>query len=347
MRMRYVGTARSGAGRWMCLAVLTVGSGCSSDPDQVVGGATGFAGQAAPQTMPAAGSGGSVAIGGSAGSGQVGSSAGTGAAIVTAGTTASAGNSGSAGSTGAAGKAGSGGATAAAGSPAAGGGGSGAAGVAAAGGASGVTGAAGAAGSAGSGPGGHEDLGQGDGKDVVTIGDSWMNLITQGIEQSLDKVSSQKYRHYAVPGTLMLNEQIPNQFTQAVMANKDIKTIVMTGGGNDILTSSCADTACNSIVDQVGERITKLLADMNTAGVQDVVIIGYAYPDDQTKRASLDHSKEISAKVCKPTGTPRCYPVDSTKLMITLQDGIHPNAAGDDTVAKTVWELMKSEGMRR
>jgi hypothetical protein len=334
-----------GVSRLMFLAALTTACGCSSGTDdQLLNGAMGSAGQAAPPTTLAGSAAGSPATSAGSSAGLVGS-AGTGTTVAMAGRPGSTGTGAAAGSTGAAGQVGvagsAAGAPASAGSSAAAGGGAG--GAAGTGGTAGAAGAAGAAGSSAT----HEDLGKGDGKDVVTIGDSWMNLIIQGIEQSLDKASGQTYRHYAVPGTLMLNEQIPNQFKQAVMANKDIKTIVMTGGGNDILTSSCADEACNPIVDQVGERITKLLADMGTAGVQDVVIIGYAYPDDMTKRASLDHSKEVSAKLCQPTGMPRCYAIDSTQLMITLQDGIHPNAAGDDKVAKTVFDLMVSEGMRR
>jgi hypothetical protein len=193
----------------------------------------------------------------------------------------------------------------------------------------------------------HADLGKGDGRDVITIGDSWMNLIVQGIEPSLDKVSGQTYRHYAAPGTLVLNEQIPNQYESAKMASPDIKTIVMTGGGNDILTSSCADTACNSIVDMVGMRLTALLAEAGKDGVQDVVLIGYTYPSDMTKHESLDYSIMVSTKVCAEDSMPRCHFVDSTKLMITLQDGIHPNPAGDDLVAQTAWDLMQAKGVRR
>src|SRR5207248_1465446 len=110
-------------------------------------------------------------------------------------------------------------------------------------GASGTGGTGAGAGGSGGGSGGapaemHMDLGKGDGSDVITIGDSWMNLIFTGIEPSLDSVSGQHYRHYAVPGTLVLNEQIPGQYESAKQANPAIKTVVMTGGGNDILTSS-------------------------------------------------------------------------------------------------------------
>jgi lysophospholipase L1-like esterase len=238
--------------------------------------------------------------------------------------------------------------------------GGGSAGIGAAGssgaGAAGVGGTAGAGGTeapplGGMGGGGapvpHEDLGQGDGQDVITIGDSWMNLIITGIEQSLAKASGRTYRNFAVPGTLVLNEQIPGQYASAKAADPDIKTVVMTGGGNDILTSSCTADACEPIVDDVAARLTELQMEMGADGVEDVIIIGYTYPADEGKHASLDYSIMLSTMSCLKTGMPRCHYIDSTMLDITLQDGIHPNAAGYDLIGQKVWELMQAEGMRR
>src|SRR4051794_12397694 len=84
--------------------------------------------------------------------------------------------------------------------------------------------------------GAHEDLGKGDGTDVVTIGDSWMSIITNGggIEGGLDRAGT-SYRHYSVAGTLLLNGQIPGQYDQAKAINPKILTVIMTGGGNDIM----------------------------------------------------------------------------------------------------------------
>jgi hypothetical protein len=193
----------------------------------------------------------------------------------------------------------------------------------------------------------HEDLGMGDGKDVVTIGDSWMQLYTAGIEQSLDKASGQMYRHYAVPGTLVLDEVIPDQYESAKQENPDIKTVVMTGGGNDILTTNCADEDCNPIVDMVSDRLTMLMQEMGKDGVQDLVLIGYTYPDDTSKRESLDYSIMLSKMFCRTDTMPRCHSLDSTKLDLTLRDGIHPDDAGYDLIGETVWQMMQDEGMRR
>jgi lysophospholipase L1-like esterase len=192
------------------------------------------------------------------------------------------------------------------------------------------------------------DLGMGDGSDVITIGDSWMNFLLTGIEQSLERVSGRDYRNFAVLGTLVLNGQIPNQYYTARMRNPNIKTVVMTGGGNDILNSPCTGDACRPLVDQVSDRLTMLIQDeMGMDGVEDVVLIGYTYPSNMGKHASLDYSIMLSKESCTKNTMPRCHFVDSTQLPIMLQDGIHPNPAGYDLIGRTVWELMQAEGMRR
>ena len=155
----------------------------------------------------------------------------------------------------------------------------------------------------------HEDLGEGDGQDVITIGDSWMNLIVTGIEQSLEAASGRDYRNYAVPGTLVLNEQIPGQYTSVVAADPDIKTIVMTGGGNDILTSPCVDDECQPIVDDVSMRLTELMTQAGMDGVEDIVLIGYTYPADMAKHASLDYSIMVSGQAACP---PACRAATSS-----------------------------------
>lgn len=103
---------------------------------------------------------------------------------------------------------------------------------------------------------GRADLGEGDGRDVIFVGDSWMNLVgfgelsivppgldpriyetvPSGIQQTTIVASGNRpYRQYGVPGTKLLDEVIPDQYYTAVDDDPVINTIVMTGGGNDIL----------------------------------------------------------------------------------------------------------------
>jgi len=211
----------------------------------------------------------------------------------------------------------------------------------------GTGGTSGTTGSGGSG-GTLTDLGEGDGQDVITIGDSYMNLILSGIQQSLERISGRDYRNYAVPGTLVLNEQIPGQYDAAVAADPDIKTVVMTGGGNDILGSSCTGT-CSALVDQVAARLLQLRDQMAADGVQDVLIISYGYPTDVTLHESLDYSRQLLAASCTAQSVPRCHYIDPVVELAgkIRSDGIHPTDAGYDILGQMAWDMMQAEGMRR
>ena len=201
----------------------------------------------------------------------------------------------------------------------------------------------------------HEDLGMGDGSDVITIGDSWMSLGTAGIQQSLLRASGQRYRTYGVPGTQLLNGQIPGQFTRAKMANPDIKTVVMTGGGNDILQTGLSAECgmggprCDPQLMKIGEGLAALWKQMGEDGVQDVVHVMYAavagdgLKDQETNNMML-------AALCAAATPVRCHLLNTDALIPTeadLRDGIHPTDAGYDRIGKAVYELMTKEGMRR
>jgi hypothetical protein len=199
------------------------------------------------------------------------------------------------------------------------------------------------------------DLGKGDGHDVIAIGDSWMLLSVTGIQLSLVRLSGQPYRTYGVPGTQLLNGQIPGQYTQAKGVNPDIKTVVMTGGGNDVLLTGlqadCAagGTACQQQLVKIGQGLAALWKQMSADGVQDVIHIEYAstagagLKDPQANKAGL-------AALCAAVPPPlRCHLLDTDQLVMhdLMPDGIHPSAAACDRIAQATIDLMKSEGMRR
>jgi hypothetical protein len=223
------------------------------------------------------------------------------------------------------------------------------------GGAGGDTAGAGAA--AGSGAAGasgavappREDLGQGDGSDVVTIGDSWMNIATNGggIEGGLDRLMK-KYRHYAVAGTL-LNGQIPGQYAQAKAVNPKISTVIMTGGGNDIMfTNACATKAgCAMAVQTLVDELNTLWTQMAMDGVKDVVYISYS-KNAGTAPADTRPDTMSTPPICL-TGKITCHGVNTDDLvkMGDTIDGIHPTLAGCDRIAKAVMDELTKSGARR
>jgi hypothetical protein len=245
------------------------------------------------------------------------------------------------------------------------------AGVGGVGGVGGEAGAAGMAGVAGGVAGSmampREDLGQGDGNDVVTIGDSFMNLsLGSGIEFSLEKVSGRNYRNYAAPGTQVLNGQIPGQWTRAKNAGADIKSVIMTGGCNDIIldffgnllacqgakTEADLSNACVAALEEITVGVTALMDTMETDGVLDVIYVGYGYVTNNELGGTIERTKRVQTENCRdddPTKTMRCHWVDPSQQLIgkISADGIHPTVAGYDTIAEMVWQRMQDEGMRR
>ena len=210
-------------------------------------------------------------------------------------------------------------------------------------GSAGVTGSAGSAGAVAA----HEDLGKGDGKDVICIGDSWMLLTLTGIQTGLVKASGQPYRTYGVPGTQLLNGQIPSQYDQAKRADPDIKTVVMTGGGNDLLlTGSTQGNAASSQIDMVAKRLGEMWAQMGKDGVKDIVYVEYSRGGTNEKNVNEGIMKV--RPVCEAVTPARCHFVDSDETIhMQLRDGIHPTDAGYDALGKTIYALMEKEGMRR
>jgi len=219
-----------------------------------------------------------------------------------------------------------------------------------AGGEAGMEMAAGAGGEAGMDmpPPDHEDLGKGDGKDVVTIGDSWMSYFLNGggIEGALDRAGTD-YRHYAVAGTTLATS-IPPQWDQA-KAGGAVKTVIMTGGGNDIMFSGGCDTkeACAMNVQRIADMLDELWTKMSDDGVLDVVYIQYS------KNAGTAPSENRPAVAPTPgiciRGPLRCHSMSTTELVAATDtvDGIHPTSAAADRIATAVVELMETEGIRR
>jgi hypothetical protein len=212
----------------------------------------------------------------------------------------------------------------------------------------------------------HADLGKGDGSDVVLLGDSWMSNTLQvegtggGISPALIAVAGLPYRNYAVQGVMMLmadtfGAAIPTQYTTAKQINPKILTVVMTGGGNDIiqnptLQSDCqmGGAMCKQVLDQIGQALNTLWTQMASDGVQDVVFINYASNVGSTAQSLRGDGGVPTPSICS-TGKIRCHEVDTTAAVMSqiAADGIHPLQAANQRIATQVYALMTQEGMRR
>jgi lysophospholipase L1-like esterase len=193
------------------------------------------------------------------------------------------------------------------------------------------------------------DEGKGDGSDVITIGDSWMDYILggRGIEGALDRAGT-NYRHYGLSATTLLSGQIPRQYTQAKGANPKILTVIMTGGGNDIMFSGGCNTAeaCERSVAMIQAALDTLWTEMAADGVKDVIYIQYS-ADAGTSPQDTRPKDTKPVPICL-TGKIHCHSLATTDLVMgQLLDGIHPTSGANDRIAKALLELMEARKMRR
>ncbi|MDD9968822.1 MAG: hypothetical protein OXR73_21455 [Myxococcales bacterium] len=201
-----------------------------------------------------------------------------------------------------------------------------------------------------------EDLGEGDGSDVVTIGDSWMYFGTSGGIYEALRRAGKRYTNHAMPGAGLLSGAgaIPDQWTTATRQNPNLKTVVMTGGGNDVVLSPGAQTdcqqggaTCKATLARISEILGKMWSDMAEAGVQDVVYIGYSTDARNPGPAAADLMMNGVQEICDAAPL-NCHTLQATDIVMgQFADGVHPTPGANDRLAAAILELMEERGVRR
>jgi lysophospholipase L1-like esterase len=196
----------------------------------------------------------------------------------------------------------------------------------------------------------------------VWIGDSYPAAGNGGIarytEQAAQAAGSlpagAMYRKYYVSGTMMANGQIPGQYTMAHQADPDITTVIMTGGGNDILigNSSCLNNpppANQSCVDTVAKAVAAadaMFTQMQADGVKSVIYYFYPHTTLLQSAANVDYAFPVVKAGCdKYKGPMTCYFVDTRppfEGMNWFSDGIHPTDPGQQAIATLIWSTAVS-----
>ena len=188
------------------------------------------------------------------------------------------------------------------------------------------------------------------------------------------------FRNYAVAGTSLatggITGLIPPQVTTALM--QPTKALIMDGGGNDILICDaaqfpgCAATCttagssmnatCQKIVQKATDEAKVLMMQDSTAGVHDVIYFFYPHiPDAGPGGAGfseiLDYSEPMARDLCNSASTFTngklfCHFVDLVEPFKAAGgdknpanfagDGIHPSQAGQNIIAKELFNVMKT-----
>lgn len=195
---------------------------------------------------------------------------------------------------------------------------------------------------------------------VATIGDSWManTLFTGNAISGALRRAGHPYQNYAVQGVMLLKNNLFGQsvINQAIRAvqQRHPKTIVMTGGGNDIienatLSRDCGKSpignTCKAKLTEIRNAMTKLWRDMGANGVEDVVYIAYSSAAGSAPGAALESAKNLEQDCAGAEETLgiKCHFVpteDIVKKGNLILDGIHPNQATNNRIAQRVYQVM-------
>jgi lysophospholipase L1-like esterase len=219
--------------------------------------------------------------------------------------------------------------------------------------------------------------------DVVLIGDSYIDWITHTFVADIRAASGQQWPSYAIGGTSMATGgigRIPDQLPTALGDNPDIKAIVMTGGGNDILVADtfmfpdavmCTSTPeapmiadCQAIVAAAIDVAGSLMNDAADAGIRDVVYFFYPHIpgggliSGPTPNPMLDYALPFARDVCesaleRTSGRMKCHFIDLVPVfegktglfadaISEAGDGVHPNSMGSKVIAAEVWRVMQA-----
>jgi lysophospholipase L1-like esterase len=213
--------------------------------------------------------------------------------------------------------------------------------------------------------GGSSYTSQADNNQVVTLGDSIFDL-SDKLQGNLERYAGQTFRKYTLNGAQLSNDGIGvtpvvGQYAQAKSDNADIQTIVMNGGGNDILIPVVAQfdpyrcktrwyqfgqlsSKCQNFIDDLYVESVDILNDMDNDGVENVIYLGYYYTKNallplKSLKQAVDYGNNILARACV-NSTVDCTFINPSSSIVNrdiILDGIHPASSGSRKLADLIW----------
>lgn len=190
---------------------------------------------------------------------------------------------------------------------------------------------------------------------TVIIGDSmfWSGPLFWGGQPSplsrwLESRAGHSIENHARVGASLTEgwvESIPHQY-QGVALRDTITTIIMDGGGNDIMSNrhDCEawNTACQRTINASIAIATSLLDTIRHDGIDHVVYLGfYHLPGLET---AADEASVRMHSLCSGN----CHFIDprnNITLAMIGPDGVHPTEEGYRVLATMIWEESSVHGI--
>jgi len=207
--------------------------------------------------------------------------------------------------------------------------------------------------------------------DVVNIGDSIFALSGK-IHDNLQAKAGKTFRNYCVSGANFASDSaattisVVDQYATAKSDSSIIKTVLMDGGGNDVLIPATAfdpynckvdwwesglSSNCKSLIDDVYVDMVNLFNQMGRDGVENLIYLGYYnLKNGLIGCTSLNPAVAYgNAKMAQAVANAAAGPVyrefidprsSMTASDITF-DGVHPNDSGSAKLANLIWPILQ------
>ena len=206
-----------------------------------------------------------------------------------------------------------------------------------------------------------------DNDQVIAIGDSIFALSGK-VQDELEAKAGETFRRYTVSGSELsdgsVGTSVEDQYQRAKTDNAAIDTILMNGGGNDILIPSILfdphncktqwydfgklSSKCKRFIDDVYVDAVDLLNQMDADGVDNVLYLGYFYTKNgilllKSMKEAVDYGDMRLNQACD-FSTVDCQFIDPRSSISNnhiIFDGIHPNEEGSRILANLVWPKLQ------
>lgn len=203
-----------------------------------------------------------------------------------------------------------------------------------------------------------------DRNDVITLGDSIFDL-NGVIQETLESYAGETFRDYTQSGAELsgglLATAVDQQYADAKSTDSNIATIVMDGGGNDILIPATLfdpygcrthwwrwniTRSCRGLIEDQYVIGVNLLNQMNSDGVDNVVWLGYyELPRGNSNLTkALNYGDDLLGYACEVSSNANCSFVDPRGTVPASQvegDDIHPTPAGSVNLANQIWPVLQ------